>query len=181
MVDGAVSCSPESLLIAFSRPNFPNQCGNISYFTLWSWLRDWGSRFLFVTYFPKAGWEAGFCFGLEKTQHLLSEPIYVGPGFHAEKEEGGYSSRQTRAGFPDCFILLHKHVPKFTYQSKPSPHHIPGDRTPGPVPQSSNAQTEPWKLHQGYWRRRGGFLGCFYVIDRQKGSLLTICMSQKLA
>lgn len=39
-----------------------------------------------VTYFPKAGWEGGVCFGLGKRQRLLSEPIYLGLRFMRGKQ-----------------------------------------------------------------------------------------------
>lgn len=52
-----------------------------------------GDADFMVTYFPKAGWGRGFCFGLGKRQHLLSEPVYAGLHFHAGKAEGGYSNR----------------------------------------------------------------------------------------
>lgn len=81
-----------------------------------------------VTYFPKAGWEGGFCFGLGKTQRSLSEPVYVGLHFHAGKAEGGY-----HAGFPICFTALHEQLLRSTYQSKPYPHQLLLDATHGTV------------------------------------------------
>lgn len=90
--DGEWCCHllTRELLNGLFMPQLPRWCEDIFYLTLWSSARGWGSRFGFMTYFSKAGWEGQFCFGLGKTQHLLSEPVHVGPVGEAE---GGYSRR----------------------------------------------------------------------------------------